>query len=264
MNLPSGTLTFLFTDIEGSTRLWEEQPDTMRLALSRHDALLRAAIETNGGTVFKTIGDAFCAAFPTAPQAIEAALTAQQSLQNVRAGVGGELTLKVRMALHTGAAEQRDGDYFGPPLNRAARLLSIGHGGQVLLSSVTQELVCESLPASVTLRNQGEHRLRDLSRPETVFQLLHPDLPWEFPPLKSLDNPAFPNNLPRQVTSFIGREKEWREIQERIKTSSLLTLTGSGGCGKTRLSLQVAAEVLEVYPDGVWFVEFAPLADPAL
>src|SRR5215468_1844169 len=138
--LPTGTITFLFTDIEGSTRLWEEQPDTMRLALARHDALLRAAIETNGGTVFKTMGDAFCAAFPTAPQALEAALSAQQSLHQVKAGVGSDLMLKVRMALHTGVADQREGDYFGQPLNRVARLLAAGHGGQVLLFQATYDL----------------------------------------------------------------------------------------------------------------------------
>src|SRR5262245_63784 len=135
--LPGGTLTFLFTDIEGSTRLWEEQPDTMRLAHTRHDALLRTAIETNGGVVFKTIGDAFCAAFPTAPQALEAALSAQQNLHQRKSGVGSDLMFKVRMALHTGAADHRDGDYFGQPLNRVARLLAVGHGGQVLLSDVT-------------------------------------------------------------------------------------------------------------------------------
>src|SRR5437762_1545228 len=130
--LPSGTITFLFTDIEGSTRLWEEQPETMELALARHDALLKAAIETNGGVVFKTIGDAFCAAFPTAPEALEAALSSQQNLRQVTAAAGKGLSLKVRMALHTGACQQRDGDYYGQPLNRVARLLAIGHGGQVL------------------------------------------------------------------------------------------------------------------------------------
>src|SRR5262245_22428096 len=186
MELPSGTITFLFTDIEGSTRLWEEQPDTMRVALTRHDALLRAAIETNGGTVFKTIGDAFCAAFPTAPQALEAALSAQQSLHQIKAGVGEKLTLRVRMALHTGVADQRDNDYFGPPLNRIARLLAIGHGGQILLSLSTEALVRDLLPAQSSLQDLGEHRLKDLSRPENVFQLLHPDLPVQFPPLRSL------------------------------------------------------------------------------
>src|SRR5689334_23316379 len=169
--LPTGTITFLFTDIEGSTKLWEEQPDTMRLALARHDALLRAAIETNGGTVFKTMGDAFCAAFTTAPQAIEAALSAQQSLHQVKAGVGSDLMLKVRMALHTGATEQREGDYFGQPLNRVARLLSAGHGGQVLLSDVAHDLCRDSLPPASSLKSLGEHRLRDLARPEIIFQL---------------------------------------------------------------------------------------------
>src|SRR5262245_18535254 len=176
MELPSGTITFLFTDIEGSTRLWEEQPDTMRLALAQHDALLRTAIETNGGTVFKTIGDAFCAAFPTAPEALEAALSAQQNLRNASAVAGKHLTLNVRMALHTGIAQLREGDYFGPTLNRVARLLAIGHGGQVLLSDVAQELTRDTLPAMTALKSLGEHRLRDLGRPETVFQLLHPDL----------------------------------------------------------------------------------------
>src|SRR5437667_7929399 len=189
-DLPSGTVTFRFTDIEGSTRLWEEQPDTMRLTLARHDALLRAAIETNGGTVFKTIGDAFCAAFPTASQALEAALSAQQSLHQVKAGVGSDLMLKVRMALHTGAADQRDGDYFGQPLNRVARLLAVGHGGQVLLSRTTYDLTHDTLPSGSTLKDLGEHRLRDLSRPEPLFQLLHPSLPSDFPPLRSLDNPT--------------------------------------------------------------------------
>jgi predicted ATPase/class 3 adenylate cyclase len=263
-DLPSGTITFLFTDIEGSTRLWEEQPDTMRLALARHDALLRTTIETNGGMVFKTIGDAFCAAFSRAPQALEAALSAQQSLHQMTAGGASDLELKVRMALHIGTADQRDGDYFGQPLNRVARLLAAGHGGQVLLSRTAYDLIRDFLPSNSTLKDLGEYRLRDLTRPEQVYQLLHPDLPAEFPPLRSLDNPAMPNNLPRQVTSFVGREKELREIKEGMRSAPLLTLTGSGGCGKTRLSLQAAADVLEDYPDGVWLVELAPLTDPSL
>lgn len=264
LTLPSGTITFLFTDIEGSTRLWEEQPDTMRLALARHDALLRAAIDTNGGHVFKTMGDAFCAAFAAAPEALEAALMAQQSLHQVKAGVGSDLMLKVRMSLHTGTAEQRDGDYFGQPLNRIARLLAAGHGGQVLLSDVTQVLTRNALPASAALKNLGEHRLKDLGGAEVVFQLLHPDLPSDFPPLRSLDNPQLPNNLPQQITSFIGRDKEIAEVKTLLSKTRLLTLTGSGGTGKTRLSLQVAADVLENYPDGVWLVELAPLTDPSL
>jgi predicted ATPase/class 3 adenylate cyclase len=262
MNLPSGTVTFLFTDIEGSTRLWEEHPEAMRLALARHDTLIRAAIEQYAGRVFKTIGDAFCAAFHTAPDALNAALAAQQWL--VREPWPEGVAIQVRMALHTGAAEARDNDYFGQPLNRVARLLSAGHGGQVLLSLPTEELARDLLPDAVDLLPMGEHRLRDLNRPEMVYQLLHPDLPSEFRPLKSLDNPDLPNNLPRQLTSFIGREKEIAEIKSLLTKTSLLTLTGSGGCGKTRLSLQVAVEVLEQYPDGVWLVELAPLADPAL
>jgi class 3 adenylate cyclase len=218
--LPSGTVTFLFTDIEGSTRLWEEHPEAMPLALARHDELMRAAIDQNDGHVFKTIGDAFCAAFHTAPDALNAALTAQQALISEPWPDG--LTIKVRVALHTGTAEARDNDYFGQPLNRVARLLSAGYGGQVLLTLATEELVRDTLTLSASLQALGEHRLRDLNRPETVFQLLHPDLPAEFPSLKSLDNPALPNNLPRQLTSFIGREKEIVEIKTLLtKTSTL-------------------------------------------
>lgn len=262
MNLPSGTVTFLFTDIEGSTKLWEEHPEAMRSALDRHDALLRSAIESNNGHVFKTIGDAFCAAFPTAPDALSAALAAQRDLHAELWQDG--LSLRVRMALHTGAAEMRDNDYFGQPLNRVARLLAAGHGEQVLLSDVAHDLSRDTLPPSTSLKSLGEHRLRDLGRPEHVYQLLHPDLPSEFPPLRSLDNPALPNNLPQQVTSFIGRETEIAAVKSLLAKTHLLTLTGSGGCGKSRLTLQVAAEVLEDYPDGAWLVEFAPLSDSTL
>ncbi len=259
-NLPGGTVTFLFTDIEGSTRLWEEKPEAMRVALARHDVLLRAAIEANSGIVFKTMGDAFCAAFATAPEALSSALVLQHALQ---AEVWPDpIRLRVRTALHTGAVESRDNDYFGQPLNRVARLLAAGYGGQILLSDVAQELTRDHLPPVVSLKPLGEHRLRDLSRPETVFQLLHPDLPAEFPPLRSLDNADLPNNLPQQLTSFIGREKESDEVRALLRKTRLLTLTGSGGSGKTRLSLQVAADVLEDYPDGVWLIELAALTDP--
>ena len=178
---PTGTVTFLFTDIQGSTSLWESAPDAMRPALVRHDDLLRDAIETSGGYVFKTVGDAFCAAFPTASLALEAALDAQLAI----AAEAWELPtpLAVRMALHTGACEERDGDYFGQPLNRVARLIAAGHGSQVLLSDVTQGLVRDVLPPSASLRDLGQHRLKDLGRPEQVFQLLCPGLAAEFPPL---------------------------------------------------------------------------------
>ena len=262
MTLPSGTITFLFTDIEGSTRLWEEHPHAMSIALARHDTLLRQCIEANQGVVFKTIGDAFCAAFATASDGLAAALAAQCSLDAEPWPEG--LALRVRMALHTGTAESRDGDYFGQPLNRVARLLAVGHGGQTLLSAVAHDLIRDVLPIWVTCKPLGEHRLRDLGRPEPIFQLLHPDLPSDFPPLKSLNNPELLHNLPQQVTSFIGREKEIEAVKSLLARTRLLTLTGSGGCGKTRLGLQVAAEVLENYPQGVWFVELAPLADPAL
>jgi predicted ATPase/class 3 adenylate cyclase/uncharacterized protein HemY len=258
--LPTGTITFLFTDIEGSTRRWEQHPEAMRHALARHDALLRRAIEGHGGSVFKTVGDAFCAAFPTTQQAVQAAVAAQQAVQTEPWGEVG--ALRVRMALHTGTAEERDSDYFGPPLNRVARLLSTGHGSQILLSGPTTELVRHRLPPGASLRDLGQHRLKDLLRPEQVYQLLHPDLPDNFAPLKSLD--IRPHNLPLQVTSFVGREREMQEVKQLLATTRLLTLTGSGGTGKTRLSLQVAADLLEEKSDGVWLVELAPLTDPPL
>ena len=262
LDLPTGTVIFLFTDIEGSTKLWEEYPEAMPLALARHDALLRQAIEVNNGIVFKTVGDAFCAAFPTANQALESALAAQVAL--VAEAWELPTPLLVRMALHTGVTEERGGDYFGPPLNRVARLMAAGHGGQVLLSEVTQVLVRDALLPDASLLDLSQHRLKDLGRPEQVFQLLHPSLPAEFPPLRSLDNPALPNNLPQQPTSFIGREKEVAQVKARLARTCLLTLTGAGGSGKTRLSLQVAADLLTGEGDGGWLVELAALADPAL
>ncbi len=262
MATPSGTITLLFTDIEGSTKLWEAHPEAMQAALARHDALLREAIGAHNGYVFKTVGDAFCASFTTASDALDTALFAQHTLH---AEVWPEpIVLRVRMALHTGAVESRDNDYFGQPLNRVARLLATGHGGQVLLSDVAHDLTRDTLPPSVSLKSLGEHRLKDLARPEHVYQLLHPALPADFAPLNSLDNPELPNNLPPQVTSFVGREKEIREVKSLLGKTRLLTLSGSGGCGKTRLALQVAAEVLEDFPEGVWLVELAALTDSAL
>jgi len=259
-DLPSGTVTFLFTDIEGSTRLWEQYPETMRSALARHDALLRESIESHNGHVFKTVGDAFCAAFATASDALRSILAAQKALQQESWEEIG--SLRVRMAMHTGAAEERDNDYFGPALNRVARLLSIGHGEQVLLSMPAEELVKDSLPEGCSLKDMGSHRLKDLQQPEHVFQLIAPDLPAEFPPLRSLQ--AFANNLPNQLTSFIGRDKEIEAVKSLLAKSRLLTLTGSGGCGKTRLALQVAADLIEEFADGVWLVELAALSDPSL
>lgn len=262
MEFPSGTFTFLFTDIESSIRLWEEFPEQMHPVLARHDAIMRRTIEAYNGVVFKTVGDAFCAVFATAPEALSAAIEGQIAL-HAEAFPDG-ITLRVRMALHTGTAELRDNDYFGQPLNRVARLLESGYGGQILLSEVAQGLCRDHLLPSASLKSLGEHRLRDLTRPETIFQLVHPDLPSEFPPLKSLNNPALSHNLPQQLTSFIGREKEQNDVKSLLASTRLLTLTGAGGSGKTRLSLQAAVEVLEAYPDGVYLIELAPLSDPAL
>jgi predicted ATPase/class 3 adenylate cyclase len=258
--LPTGTITFLFSDIEGSSRKWEQQPDAMRLALSTHDRLLREAFESSGGSIFKTVGDAFCVAFDTVQDALAGALQAQRALHTTH--WEGIDALKVRMALHTGAAEQRDGDYFGQTLNRVSRILSAAHGGQVLLSLPTEELVRDHLPFGVQLRQLGEHRLRDLARPEHLFQLVAADLPSHFPALRSLE--SVPNNLPVQLTSFIGREREMSEVKRLLASTRLFTLTGSGGTGKTRLSLQVAAEILDSFPDGVWLVEFATIDDATL
>ena len=257
-NPPTGTLTFLFTDIEGSSKLWEYDPEAMQAALARHDEILTNVMEERGGYVFKTVGDAFCCAFATATDALEAALEAQRALLDES---WQETTpLKVRMALHMGAAEERDGDYFGTPVNRVARLLSAAHGGQVLLSLPTQELVRDHLPAGTTLRDLGERRLKDLFRPERVFQLLAPGLPSEFPPLRTLE--AYRNNLPLQPTPLIGRQKEAarvRELLRRGEETRLLTLNGPGGTGKTRLALQAAADLLEEFPDGAFFVSLATL-----
>ncbi len=262
--MPKGTFTFLFTDIEGSTRLWERQPEAMRQALARHDQIMRAVIEGQGGHVFKTMGDAFCAAFAAAPAALDAALETQRALQAETWPGELEGVIRVRMALHTGTAEARDNDYFGPPLNRVARLVAAAHGGQVLLSLATQELVRDSLPPGVALRDMGSHRLKDLFRPERIYQLVAPGLPDQFPPLRTLD--SHQTNLPVQPTPFIGRERELADILGLMRRQDvrLVTLTGAGGTGKTRLSLQVAADLLDTYTDGVYLVDLSPLRDPAL
>jgi predicted ATPase/class 3 adenylate cyclase len=260
--LPTGTVTFLFTDIEGSTRLWAQHPDGMRVALARHDTLLREAIEAHGGAVFKTIGDAFCAAFTTAADAVAAIVEAQRALAHESWETTG--SLRVRAALHTGAAAQRDADYFGHTLSRVARLRDAGHGGQTLLSLATAELVRDHLPPNLELRDLGQHRLKDLTRPERIFQLVIPDLPADFPSLRALDPRRA--NLPVQPTDFIGREREVAEVCGLLRRDGvrLVTLTGPGGTGKTRLGIQVAAELLDEFSDGVAFVALAPISDPAL
>ena len=260
--LLTGTVTFLFTDMEGSTRLWERFPDVMSAAVARHDAILRTAIEANQGYVFKTVGDAFCAVFETAPAALRAAIALQLAVGSE--AYGAVDPLRVRAALHTGAADERDSDYFGPTVNRVARLLTAGHGGQILVSLPTYELIRDRLPDGVSLRDVGEHRLKDLSRPERVYQVAAPDLPAEFLALKSPD--SHPNNLPVQPTPLVGREREVAAATGRLRGPEvrLLTLTGPGGIGKTRLALQAAAELAGNFDHGVFFVSLGSVADPAL
>ena len=259
--LPSGTVTFLFTDIEGSTARWEGHPDAMRAALARHDAVMRAEIVEHDGHVVKTTGDGVHAAFSRAPDALAAALAAQRRLAAEPWGEVGPL--RVRMALHTGAAEERDGDYYGTAMNRVARLMSIGHGGQILLSEATTALVRDGLPAGVSLLDLGQHRLRDLTQAERVSQIVAPDLPSDFPPLASLD--ARPHNLPTHPTALLGRERELAEVRGLFEDGArLVTLTGPGGTGKTRLGLQIAAELLDDFEHGVFLVELVPISDPAL
>jgi predicted ATPase len=239
-------VTFLFTDMEGSTRRWEEDPDAMRLAVAKHDEVVRRAIEANGGYVFATGGDGFAAAFGRAADAVAAAQQAQAALAEVDA-------IAVRMGINTGEVNERDGDYFGPAVNRTARLMAAGHGGQVLLSGVTAELV-----PGMVLRNLGEHRLRDLGSPVLIWQLGT----GEFPLLQTLDE--LPGNLPVQRTSFVGRADEVKELAAMVGTERLVTLTGPGGVGKSRLALQVAAEVAREFNDGAWFVGLTSLEEGAL
>jgi predicted ATPase len=238
-------VTFLFTDVEGSTRRWETDADLMRKALAAHDEVLRSAIEAHGGWLFKHTGDGVCAAFASPKSAVDAAVDAQRALE-----------LPVRMGMATGEAELRDGDYFGAALNRAARVMAAGHGGQVLLTESTAVLL-----SRVDLVDLGPRRLRDLPTAVGVFQVRATGLRTEFPALRALD--AGPGNLRPATTSFIGRESEVAELQAAVKAHRLVTLTGVGGVGKTRLALEVAARLADEFPDGVWVFELAAVTDPA-
>ncbi|MGH8801090.1 MAG: adenylate/guanylate cyclase domain-containing protein, partial [Casimicrobiaceae bacterium] len=259
MSESSVVTTFLFTDIEGSTRLWEEEPAAMRAALARHDAITRAAVETHHGRIVKMTGDGTHAVFEDPQDAVRAALQMQLVLAEPQAASG--IALKLRCGIHAGVSERRDNDHFGTAVNRAARIMSAAHGGQVLLSEVVVALAGE-LPTGTALRDLGRIRLRDLTSPERVFQLLHPRLRADFPPLRSLE--ATPNNLPQQLTSFVGREADLAQASALLERTRLLTVLGTGGLGKSRLALQIAAETLDAFPDGVWLVELAPIADDHL
>ncbi|OBH40492.1 ATP-binding protein [Mycobacterium mantenii] len=238
-------MTFLFTDIEGSTRRWESDADGMRAALAAHDEVLRSAIETHGGLLFKHTGDGVCAAFSSPKAAMEAAVAAQLALE-----------LPVRMGLATGEAELRDGDYFGAVLNRAARVMAAGHGGQILLAESTAGLL-----SGVDLVDLGPRRLRDVPMPVGVFQVRTAGLRADFPPLRALD--TSPGNLRLATSSFIGREADLDEVQAAVKAHRLVTLTGVGGVGKTRLALEVARRLTDEFPDGVWVFELAAVTDSA-
>jgi predicted ATPase/class 3 adenylate cyclase len=254
----SGTLTFLFTDLEGSTRLWERFPQAMKGALERHDSILLTAVTAAGGQVVKTTGDGLMAVFGSAADAMRACLAAQRGLVEEPWETGA---MRVRMGLHSGEAQLREDDYFGPAVIRSARIMAVGHGGQVLLSAASAALVADQLPDGAALLELGAHRLKDLGRPEQLFQLVHPALPHDFPPLATPDRR--PNNLPTQASTFIGRETELREIRAHIERESvrLLTLTGPGGTGKTRLALQVAADEIDQFDHGVFFIDLSPMRD---
>ncbi len=264
-NLPSGTVTFLFTDIEGSTKIAQEYRDTWELLRARHNAILRSAIEANNGYVFQIIGDAFCAAFHIAREALQASIAAQHKLQKED---WGEAPIKVRMGINTGAAQfgrsaDGSGGYTGySTLARTQRVMSTAYGGQILISNTSSELLHGELPAGVSLRDMKEHRLKGLLNPEHLWQAVTEGLQSDFPALQTLN--SIPNNLPIQLTSFIGREQEIARIKTLVEHHRLVTLTGSGGVGKTRHSLQVAAEVLDAFPDGVWLVELATISSPEL
>src|SRR5215212_5425558 len=265
-------VSFLFTDVEGSTRLWEAQPRAMSVALARHDALLHAAIESVGGTVFKTVGDAFCAVFPAPEAAIEAAVIGQQALSSET--TDAPVPLKVRMAIHSGQVERRGGDYFGPPLNRVARLLAAAHGEQIVVSRAAGDLARDRLPPGITLRDLGAHALKDLLDADLVFQVIAPGLPADFPPLRTPQR--YLHNVPHPATPLIGREREIATARatfglatsgdlkpdRELQTARLLTLTGPGGAGKTRLSLHLPAELGAEFTDGAAFVPLADVTNP--
>ncbi|TME85224.1 MAG: adenylate/guanylate cyclase domain-containing protein [Chloroflexi bacterium] len=259
--LPEGTLTFMLTDVVGSTRAWESAPSAMREAMARHDRIVDRCLKQNHGTDVPSgrAGDSILAVFPRAADAAACALSLQRDFAAEQ--WPAEINLEIRVALHSGEAELRQDQYHGQVLNRCARLLATCHGGQVLLTSASEQLLVDELPAGAELRDLGVHRLKDLTRPEHVFELVDIENPREFPPIRS-QQPA--TNLPIQLTAFIGRDGELRQLRELHGRSRSLTLTGPGGSGKTRLALELASEVVPEHADGVWFIELGPVSGPQL
>lgn len=256
---PAGTVTFLFTDVEGSTRLWEAYRASMEAALSRHDAILREVFTGHGGYVFATAGDAFCVAFDPASDAVLAAVDAQRRL--AAEPWPEDASLRVRMGIHVGEAQERDGDYFGPAVNRAARLMAVGRGGQILVSLAVHELLSGSDLEEIDFVALGPHRLRDLQAPESIWQVAAQGIEQRFGPLRTLDRA--PGNLPITTSSFLARDAELSKLRGELSRSRIVTLIGVGGVGKTRLALQTAADSVDDFPDGVWFCDLAPVSDMA-
>jgi class 3 adenylate cyclase len=255
--LPTGTVTLLLADVEGSTRLWETQPDEMTDAVARLDRCLTDRVSAHSGVrpVEQGEGDSFVVAFARATDAVACALELQQA---------PFAPIRLRIGVHTGEIRLRDeGNYIGPTINRAARLRDLAHGGQTVLSGVTEELVFEQLPAGAWLSDLGTHALRDVARPERVTQLCHPDIRNEFPPLR-VANTAVPQRLPAQFTSFVGRSTQIVEVRQLLSEHRLVTLTGAGGAGKTRLAIELAAQMSDEFSDGVWYVDLAPITNPGL
>ncbi len=270
-NIPSGRVTFLFSDIENSTMLSQEFAEQMSEAFLRHNEVLQRVVESHNGFIFKTIGDSFCCAFSDPYEALIAGIEAQQKISTEK---WKDVQIKDRMGIHSGTAEWRSADYMGyVTLARVQRIMSSAYGGQIIISNDTYELIKERFSIAhheiynegnqiVSFRDLGERRLKDLIQPVKLYQIIATGLREEFPPLKTLD--ARPNNLPVQLTSFIGREEEMKQLKILLKQTPLLTLTGSGGVGKTRIALQIAADLIDDFAHGVWFTELALLLEPAL
>lgn len=260
-SVAQGLLTFVFTDIVGSTRLWERAPDAARQAVARHYELIESAVRAHRGAIFKTAGDACCCVFADASDAVRASVSIQRAFA-AESWPREAGTLQIRVGIHTGDAIAQDGDYFGPTLNRVARLMAAAHGGQIVVSSSTAETIGEALQAECSIVDLGAHRLKDLAEPQHVFQIMARGLAEAFPPLASVD--SRPNNLPSQIAAFVGRREELSQLRELLAEDRLVTICGVGGIGKTRLALHAAAETIGAYADGSWIVRLADISDPQL